>query len=685
MTVMPSTATGERLTLLFGCKYPAHDTASFIENFEWKSDTKNKTCGVVVAKIKSGSLPKRIRIRGPLSTPGYVSLSLPAAGFRADRAICVSPKAHIDAADMEYDAITAVNGIFILTCTSLLPIVILGIAFFYAGLTQRRSALTMLGLPICLTPLVFVDWFVWGYSLCYASSNNHFIGTMSFVVLRHLRDPVNMIYMTARGGVLAYNHFLFNGLMKCICVALTFPGCIAERGRVVPMLVFLFLWSCIVYNPVTYWYWNDDGWLSAQPHRLPVLDFAGGGPIHIVSGFTVLAYSYILGPRNPKILVNYRNTNTGWVLVGTFLTLFGWNGFVAGCNMVFLESVGYIFINTVLCGSVSGIIWVSIDYYWSAIPLEESNPASGTPQPNLHAEHTSLELGDLPMAPYRSESSAIARPAPLAPMISATGVTINQHSHYPQESNPRRKLSLISFSSGVMTGLVVVTPAGGYISNSFDFWKCIVYGLIGGSITNISTRIKYSVQVDDALDIFAIHGVAGIIGSILTGIFATAAYGRKGGWVESNWKQIGYQILGCVVTAAYVFVVSCVLLYVIDWVPLLHLRIDKDFNKRRRRERDSPSTHDDNAAENHSFECEETEISEGEKMELLGSDTYELNGEFLMDFMEMIKVIQPDENYDDDIISERYRNAQVLEDEGETSSDYKLREGTLRNLHKNTK
>ena len=80
----------------------------------------------------------------------------------------------------------------------------------------------------------------------------------------------------------------------------------------------------------------------------------------------------------------------------------------------------------------------------------------------------------------------------------------------------------------------------------------------------MSTRLKYFVQIDDALDIFAIHGVAGILGSLLTGIFANQRYNSKGGWVKGHWIQLGYQLLGCTVTAAYVFVLSCVFLYCID-------------------------------------------------------------------------------------------------------------------------
>lgn len=171
----------------------------------------------------------------------------------------------------------------------------------------------------------------------------------------------------------------------------------------------------------------------------------------------------------------------------------------------------------------------------------------------------------------------------------------------------------------------------------------VVFGVVGAIVGNLSTRLKYFFRIDDALDIFAIHGVAGLTGSILTGIFSATRYDSEGGWVEGNWKQIGYQILGCVVTSAYVFVFTCVLLYIIDYIPHLHLRIDKDFNKRMREQLGATRKNSQEKTE------EELELQgssgsdEGEKLELLGTDNYEFNGEFSMDFMEFIKVLRPDD------------------------------------------
>lgn len=99
-----------------------------------------------------------------------------------------------------------------------------------------------------------------------------------------------------------------------------------ERGNMLPSLVFSFCWATVVYCPVAYWTWNSNGWL----YNLPSLDFAGGGPVHIASGWSALAYALVLGKR--KHLDETSNShgkphNTTLVFLGTTLIWFGWFGF----------------------------------------------------------------------------------------------------------------------------------------------------------------------------------------------------------------------------------------------------------------------------------------------------------------------------------------------------------------------
>lgn len=503
---------------------------------------------------------------------------------------------------------TAIDSLFMMVCCLMLFLVILGVSIFYSGLIQRRSSFTMLAIPLLLSAFAFLDWFIWGYSLCYSSASNRYIGNLKFVVLSHLTNENNLIYTTPRGDILSIIHFLFNGLMKLLCIALTFPSCLAERGRVMPMLIFVFFWSALVYNPVAYWFWNRNGWLSPHLKSVPVLDFAGGNCIHVVSGFTALAYSYYLGPRNTKLLLNYRSSSNSNMIIGMCFIVFGWCGFITGCDFKFSAITFYILTNTLLSAATAGLVFCGIDYYNSATPLE--------------GEEVDQDV-ELDMLEPESSSPTYISENPKKESVQGQGRTI----------------SMISFSSGVICGLVVFTPGGGYISAANSFWKSIVFGVIGGASGNLATRLKYYMKIDDALDIFAIHGVCGIVGSLLVGIFANSSYDSDGSWVTGHWVQLGYQLLGSVVTSAYVFIVSLFFLYVIDLIPGLHVRIDIQFNMRARESLRATQDHEQHVQD------KQYDMSL-EMAELRGSDWYEFNGEYSMDFMEFITFINP-EDYSD--------------------------------------
>ena len=163
-------------------------------------------------------------------------------------------------------------------------------------------------------------------------------------------------------------------------------------------------------------------------------------------------------------------------------------------------------------------------------------------------------------------------------------------------------------------------------------------------------------------------------------------YDSKGGWVKGHWKQFGYQLLGLVVTSAYVFIMSMVFLYLIDLIPGFHLRIDKDFNRREREKtlkakqldqelesQTSPQQvvpHMSNSTEQMSF---------WEQVELQGTDGYEFNGEFMLDFMEFIRAIRP-QDYEDDDLKDIIQAPNQYE--GYIGQDFELHQEGVHNLTK---
>lgn len=89
-----------------------------------------------------------------------------------------------------------------------------------------------------------------------------------------------------------------------------------------PCIIFMFVWSTLVYDPIACWTWNPSGWLA----RLGVDDLAGGLVIHVTSGSAALAYSLVLGPRKGQL--NYRPHNVTHIVIGTVFLWIGWFGFV---------------------------------------------------------------------------------------------------------------------------------------------------------------------------------------------------------------------------------------------------------------------------------------------------------------------------------------------------------------------
>jgi Amt family ammonium transporter len=134
------------------------------------------------------------------------------------------------------------------------------------------------------------------------------------------------------------------------------------------------------------------------------------------------------------------------------------------------------------------------------------------------------------------------------------------------------KPTTLGAASGAIAGLATITPAAGFVGPN----SAIAIGLIAGLVCYMAVNLKARLKFDDSLDVVGIHGVGGITGTLLLGIFATRAANPGGvdGLLAGSITQLGHQIVGIVVVSAYAFVVSWVLLKVINAV--MGLRIDED-------------------------------------------------------------------------------------------------------------
>ncbi|KAF2459520.1 ammonium transporter AmtB-like domain-containing protein [Lineolata rhizophorae] len=144
-----------------------------------------------------------------------------------------------------------------------------------------------------------------------------------------------------------------------------------------------------------------------------------------------------------------------------------------------------------------------------------------------------------------------------------------------------KKFSIIGFCSGIISGLVGITPAAGYVPVETS----ALVGFLTSCCCFFAMKYKYLINIDEGLDIFAIHGVGGVVGDIMTGFFAASTIpaldgvsgdSYDGGWWDHNWKQMGYQLAAAVTCAAWSFFISCLLLFVIGKIPGMHLRASEE-------------------------------------------------------------------------------------------------------------
>ncbi|KIM84631.1 hypothetical protein PILCRDRAFT_818210 [Piloderma croceum F 1598] len=243
---------------------------------------------------------------------------------------------------------------FIIIAAAMSFFMVPGLAFLYAGLARRKSAMSLIWVVSCSNAVVIAQWLLFGYSLAFSSTaNNGFVGDLGNMGLRNvLGDPSPGSTFLPE---LLYSFYQME--FACVTVGIL-VGAIAERGRVLPMMAVTLFWTTLVYCPLAYWAWGKNGWAF----KWGVLDFAGGGPVEIGSGVGGLVYAWVLGRRREKELINFRPYNVSMVVLGTFMLWFGWIGFNGGCAFgANLRAIMAIW-NTMIAAAFGGMAWCLFDY-----------------------------------------------------------------------------------------------------------------------------------------------------------------------------------------------------------------------------------------------------------------------------------------------------------------------------------
>lgn len=202
---------------------------------------------------------------------------------------------------------------WLLTASALVLFMTPGLAFFYGGLVRAKNVLNLMMQCFMVMGLVSITWVLWGYSIAFGPTIGGFIG-----------NPTTHLGLNGIIGAEAQSFAMFQMMFAIITPALI-VGAVADRFKFSTLIVFVALWSTLVYSPIAHWVWASGGWLF----EMGALDFAGGTVVHISSGFSALIAAILVGKRSGK-LENFKPHNIPYVLLGTGILWFGWFGFNAG-------------------------------------------------------------------------------------------------------------------------------------------------------------------------------------------------------------------------------------------------------------------------------------------------------------------------------------------------------------------
>ncbi len=365
---------------------------------------------------------------------------------------------------------------WIIVATALVFLMTPGLAFFYGGMVHRKNVISTMIKSVVAAGVVSILWVFVGYSLCFGQSINGFIGNPS----------THLFFKGVAAGApwslaptIPLLLFALFQLMFAIITPGLVVGAVAERIRFTAFILFIAMFSLLVYAPIAHWTWHPDGFLF----KMGVLDFAGGTVVHISAGCAALAGALVLKRRKSHMQhMEIPPANIPYVLIGTGLLWFGWFGFNAGSALGANSlSVGA-FATTNTAAAAAGLSWMLFDVIRG------------------------------------------------------------------------KKPSVLGFCIGAVVGLVAITPAAGFVAIP----QSIFIGVVAAIISNLASHFKSKSTVDDTLDVFPCHGIGGMVGMLMTGIFATKSVNSAGadGLFYGNAAFFLTQLKALVIVVVYSFVVS---------------------------------------------------------------------------------------------------------------------------------
>ncbi|OGP33400.1 MAG: ammonia channel protein [Deltaproteobacteria bacterium GWC2_65_14] len=243
---------------------------------------------------------------------------------------------------------------FILLSAALVMLMTPGLALFYGGMVRRKNTLGTIMQSLIVIGLVSVEWLFIGYSLSFGPDVKGIIGDLSWFALRGVGlDPYPDYVATV-----PHQAFMIYQAMFAVITPALITGAFAERLKFSAFLVFVLLWSLLVYCPVAHWVWGVGGWIR----NLGVLDFAGGTVVHITSGASALAAVLVAGKRRGHGTDNMAPHNLPMTVLGAGILWFGWFGFNAGSALSAGGLSTSAFVVTHMAASTAMLSWAFAEW-----------------------------------------------------------------------------------------------------------------------------------------------------------------------------------------------------------------------------------------------------------------------------------------------------------------------------------
>jgi len=238
---------------------------------------------------------------------------------------------------------------WMLAATALVLLMTPALGLFYAGLVRSRNTLNTFMMCLAALAVATVAWALVGYSLAF-DGDGGLLGGLDHVLLRG-------VGFEAREGT-KIPHLLFMVFQASFCIVTTalVSGAVVERMRFGSFLAFAALWSVLVYAVLAHWAFGG-GWLQAGG----TLDFAGGVPVEMGSGFSAMAAAIVVGARKDYGRQALLPHNSVYVLLGAGLLWFGWFGFNGGSGFSTGRPGILAFTNTLLTPACTLVVWFLLD------------------------------------------------------------------------------------------------------------------------------------------------------------------------------------------------------------------------------------------------------------------------------------------------------------------------------------